>query len=199
METLPKNPDLRQINAFKKKLTWGEIPLVYSLASAAISELDGIVSHGFDSAYRQILDKSTWNLALLDGYQDNEGAIHVKNKPRIQLKHVYTNQCYELHCFPMLGHEAIHQNLNGHPGCPFNIWAPESLQMLFRVNHLISFITYSFKKGDEADMALVRFAHLKITELIDHLAESFEIVDVIGYNIAEFCRELKERGSLPFV
>lgn len=193
-----ENPDLRQINAYKKKLTWGEVPLVYSLASGAVSELDGLISHGFDSAYRQILDKSTWNLSLLKGHQDNNGEIHVLLKPRIQLKHVYTNQCYELHCFPMIDDEPVHQNLSNHPGCPFKIWAPESLQMLFRVNHLISFITYSFQKGDEADMALIRFSHLTIIKLIDHLAESFEIVDVIGYNIAEFCKEIKERGNPPF-
>lgn len=193
MNQLSELADLKEISALKKKLNWGEVPAVFQMAYSAISELDGILSHGFDSAFKDMFNKTTWNLELLGGYQDEEGNLQVKNKPQITLKHVYSDESYELHCFPVINGENIHQNLHKHPKCPFVQWAPETMQMLFRVKNLVNFIVYTFQSGDEADMALLKFAHLKIMELLTILSESFEIVDVIGYNVAEFCQELRQR------
>ena len=55
---------------------------------------------------------------------------------------------------------------------------------------MISFIVYTFKSGDQADLALIKFSHKRVQELIGELSNSFEIVDITGYTIAEFCKEL---------
>lgn len=199
MAKLSEKPDLKEINALKKKFTWGDVPAIYQLAASSVSELDGILTHGFDSAYRQMFNKSHWNLELLESYHDDNGDLQVKHKPQITLKHVYTEQSYELHCFPVINGENIHQNLAKHPLCPFENWTPELMQLLFRVNSIVSFIIYSFKGGDEADMALIRFAHLKVQELIEKLMESFEVKNIIGYNIAEFCHEIQQRSHMTDV
>ena len=75
-----QNPSLKEINALKKKLNWGDVPAIYRMATTAIGDLDGILSHGFDSAYKNILDRTTWNLDLLQGYKDAEGNLQVKIK-----------------------------------------------------------------------------------------------------------------------
>ena len=48
--------------------------------------------------------------------------------------------------------------------CPFNHWVPEKTQMLFRLNSLVAFAIYCFQSGDEADKALLKYAHYKVKE-----------------------------------
>ncbi|OKY27105.1 hypothetical protein [Thalassotalea sp. PP2-459] len=196
MNNAPFPFDLKTINAKKKQLAWGDVPPIYQLTSNALSELESILTHGFESAYRQILDRNSWNLSLLKASQNEKGDIVVKHKPKIALQHVYTKHDYELHCFPVMNGEKLAVSLHKHPRCPFIHWVPETMQMLFRINAIVSFIIFSYKKGDEADLALIRFAHNKTMELIDILTESFEVVDVIGYNIAQFCQEIGHRSQV---
>jgi hypothetical protein len=83
MNSLAKTPNLKEINALKKKLNWGDVPAIYHLVTSSLSELDGILSHGFDSAYKTILDRNTWNLPALNGHRDLDGNIEVKIKPKL--------------------------------------------------------------------------------------------------------------------
>lgn len=192
MSELPITSNLKEITAYKKKLCWGDVPAIYHMASSAISDMDGILTHGFDSAYKQLFDKNNWNLIALDGYTDANGNIVFTNKPKISLRHCYDEQNYELHCYPIVEGERVILPLSKHPLCPFDHWLPESMQMLFRVSSLISFIVYTFKSGDQADLALIKYSHRRVQELINELSKSFEIVDITGYNIAEFCKELHQ-------
>lgn len=193
MNELPSNPNLKEINAYKNKLTWGEVPAIYHMTSSSLGELEGILTQGFASAYKQIFDKNLWNLPFLSDYQDNQGNLAVKNKPQIALKHHYTEQNYELLCYPIVDGERINRSLSNHPLCPFVNWQVESMRMLFRVKGLVGFITFAFQSGDEGDMALIKYAHLQIEQLITTLNESFELVDIIGYSLAEFCQEISRR------
>ena len=195
MNHLPKNPTLRDINAYKKSLNWGELPPVYRLAANAVSDLDGIVTHGFDNAYKSLSNKKNWNLALLDGYVDDKNEVQVNKKPRIALRHVFSEETYELHCFPVVNNEKVRSTLINHSGCPFVNWTPETMQVIIRLNAFVSFIVFTFRKGDIADMSLIKYAHLRVEELILKLRESFDITDIIGYNIAEFCQEIDRRKS----
>ncbi len=195
MSELSQNPDLKEINAYKKKLNWGDVPAIYHMAATSIGELDGIISHGFDSAYKRILNRNTWNLTLLGGYKDAQGNIEVKTRPQIALRHHYCQANYELHCYPIVDGVELHRNLFDDPNCPFTRWYPDATRMLFRISSLVSFMIYSFQSGDKADMLLIKYAYLRVKKLIDTLNESFDIVSVKGYNIAEFYQELHSRKS----
>jgi len=190
MSELPITSTLKEITAFKKKLNWGDVPSIYHMASSSVGELDGILTHGFDSAYKRILNKDNLNLDLLDGHIDNSGNIVTNIKPKITLRHCYDEQNYELHCYPMVQGERLNVSLSQHPLCPFNRWAPETMRMLFRISSLVSFIVFTFKTGDQADLALIKYSHKRVQELINELSKSFDIVDIIGYSIADFCKEL---------
>jgi len=67
--------------------------------------------------------------------------------------------------------------------------------MLFRLNSLVAFAIYCFQSGDEADKALLKYAHYKVKELITTLSESFQIIVVKGYSIAEFYQEIAKRNG----
>jgi len=195
MNELSNNPDLKEINAFKKKLTWGEVPTIYQMAQSSVGELAGTLTHGFDNSFKNLLNKNLWNLKLLGGYQDKQGDIQVKSKPQISLKHVYDEDHYELHCYPIVEGELLYSSLLKHPLCPFENWMPESMRILLRVNSLVSFILYAFRTGDKADMALIKHAHIQLMNLIDVLHQSFDVVNIVGYNIADFCNEINQRKN----
>jgi hypothetical protein len=197
MKELPITASLKEITAHKKKLNWGDVPAIYHMAASSISDMDGILTHGFDSAYKQLFDKRNWNYAFLEATANNDGTINVTQKPKIALRHCYDEQNYELHCYPIVKGERLYTPLSQSALCPFVQWSPENMQMLFRISSLISFIVFTFKSGDPADLALIKYSHKRVQELIAQLSQSFEIVDVVGYSIADFCKELY-RGKPNF-
>jgi hypothetical protein len=195
MSELSDNPNLKEINTYKKKINWGDIPNIYHLAATAISDIDGILTHGFDSAYKELLDQRNWNRDMADDKNDILGTAPTNQKPKISLCHIMNEQHYELHCYPMINNERVLEAQYNNPLCPFKKWTPETMQILFRLNSLIPFIVYTFQKGDKADYALVRYAHQRVEELIAFLNESFDITDIKGYSIAEFCKEIYRKKS----
>lgn len=195
MSSLSPNATLKEINAYKKKINWGETSTIYHLFSSSLGNLDGILTHGFDSAYKQILNRNSWNLSLLGTIKDADGSIHVTKKPQISLRHEFNEMGYELHCFPVINGKDVSVSMIKQGNCPFNHWLPEEMQMLFRINNLIAFAIHCFQHGDEADIALLKFAHYKVEQLITTLNESFQIMTVKGYNIAEFYQEIAKRNG----
>ncbi|MEW6992027.1 hypothetical protein AADZ91_15265 [Colwelliaceae bacterium 6441] len=193
MNELPDKPTVKDINAYKKKLNWGEVPSIYHMTSSSVSEVEGILTHGFDSAYKRLLDPSCWNLTYLGGSKDECGNIEVKQKATIELRHVYCHNNYELHCYPVVKGERVLIQLKDNPHCPFINWQPETMQMLFRLNHIVPMIVYTFENGDKADMQLIKYAHYKVEELIERLNQSFNVTHIQGYSIAKFCKELYKR------
>lgn len=195
MSSLAKTPNLKEINALKKKLNWGDVPAIFHLVSSSLGDLDGILTHGFDSSYKTILDRNTWNLQALNGYRDSDGNIHVKIKPKLILHHNYSDMGYELLCYPVVDGERINHPLIREHTSPFQTWLPESMRMLFRINSLVAFSIFTYQSGDEADLALVKYAYYRVEKLIKILSESFELVEVEGYNIAKFYQEIDRRNG----
>lgn len=195
MSKLSDNPSLKEIDAYKKKLNWGEIPLLYQQATKAISDIDGLLTDGFNNPFKQLLDQSNWNVKVTDQSQNVIGKIRT-GKPKISLYHNINEQNYELHCYPMVNNEPLKEAQFDNPYCPFIEWTPQTMQILFKLNSLLPFIVYTFKQGDIADYALIRYANQRVDELINVLSQSFEITDIKGYSIAEFCKEIYRKKSL---
>lgn len=193
MDKRPKLTSLKDINAYKKQLCWGDIPTIYQMVTNAISDVDGILTHGFDSAYKKILNKNTWNLPLLGGFIDANNNIQVTHKPKISLRHCFSKSNYELHCYPVVLDEKVNRIILKNAHCPFESWYPEETRMLFRINNLVSFIIYTQRNGDEADKALIKYAFYRVSELIKTLSDAFNIIDINGFTIADFYQEISQR------
>jgi len=195
MNDLTEKLSLKEINILKKKISWGDFSAIYYLFSSSLSELDGILSDGFDSPYKTILDRNTWNLQALKGHRDSDGKIHVGIKPQIVLTHHYNELGYELLCTLIIDGERITHPLIREYSCPFQTWLPDSMSRLFRISNLVAFSIYTYQGGDDADLALVEYAYLLVEKLITILSESFDIVEVEGCNIAEFYQEIERRNG----
>jgi len=195
MNSITPPATLKEINALKKKISWGDVPAIYHLISTSLGNLEGILTNGFDNAYKNLLDQGNWNLSLFAATKDLEGNIVCLEKPPIMLRHHFNEMGYELHCYPIINGEIIRHNVFGNTNSPFIEWIPESMQMLFRINSLVAFSIFCFQRGDEADQALMRHAHYRVEQLVTTLAQHFQITSVKGYNIAEFYQELAKRNG----
>lgn len=195
MSELSDNPSLKEINAYKKKLNWGDVPAIYQLAASSISDVDSILTHGFDSAFKQLLDRNNWNHKILSTQKSITDKLPHTIKPQVSLFHHISEQHYELHCYPIINEERVLETQIKNPASPFIEWVPEAMQMLFRLNSLVPFIVYTFQKGDKADYALVRYANSLVDKLITTLDQAFDITEIKGYSIAEFCKEIYRKHS----
>ncbi len=195
MDTLNEKPTLKEINAFKKKICWGDLPTVFHMAYSSISDIDNILTHGFDSSYKQLFNTRNWNLTLLGSHKDDKGNLVVNKRPQIALQHVFNEQHYELHCYPVINGEKTNLLMLKNPQSPFINWFPESMQILFRLSSFVSFMTYHAQGGDEADIALIKFAHFKVEELIEKLKKTFEVIEVSGPTIEDFYHEIQHRKN----
>lgn len=195
MSSLSANASLKEINALKKSINWGDVEALYHLFSSSLGDLDGILTHGFDSPYRHLLNPNTWNKELLGVTKGADGDLVARDKPKILLRHEFNDMGYELHCYPIVDGEPVLQMMVNNPKCPFESWVPERMQMLFRINSLVAFSINCFQRGDEADIALLRFSHNRVVQLIRHLGESFHIEKVKGYSIVEFYQEINKKNG----
>jgi hypothetical protein len=163
------------------------------MVSTSVGEVDAILTHGFQSAFKDILEPKHWNLSVVDGHVDKAGKIHVNKKPQIVLHHKYTEMGYELHCYPVIRGVQIMTALVNNPRSPFKVWHPEFMQRLFRISNFVNFCVHAYQNGDDADFALIKYAYISVKKHTDTLSESFDVVDVKGYNIAQFYQQITLR------
>ena len=78
---------------------------------------------------------------------------------------------------------------------PFQTWLPEIMRILFRINNLVAFAIFTYQRGDEADLTLLKYAFYRVEKLITILSESFQILEVEGFSIAEFYKEIAQRDG----
>ena len=193
-------PELKEINAYKKKINWGQVSAQYHMVATSAGELNGILSHGFESGFTMLLDQKNWNPKVLNGTKLPNGQYSFADKPQICLHHIYNEMGYELHCFPIIANELINIELINNKFSPFLTWLPEVQRRLFRVNHLANFIIETVDKGDEADKELIRHINIRVNELISMLQQQLNVKEIKGYSIAEFIQEVKKKkGTDPFL
>lgn len=186
---------LKEINAYKKKLNWGDVSAIYHMVSTSLGDLESILTSGFDSAFKRVLNKDSWNLALLGRFEDENGNVQAKTKPQLVLNHVYGEMGYELHCYPAANNQRLPATLYKDFNCPFILWNPETDRMLFRINSFVSFAIFTYQSGDDADLLLIKHSFYRVTKLIEILKESFDVIEVKGFNIAEFYQEIDRHNG----
>ncbi len=190
---LPPNPSLKDINWYKKQINWGELPPFYHMVSQSLGESEGMLTHGFDTAVKKIIDKRNWNLQLLGGCIDDNNEIHCDNKPRIALYQVFSERGFELHAIPYAKDQEIDQYVKGNRLMEFNLWDPISMRLLLRVNQLHKFIGYYFEHGDDADFALILHAHKTVHKVIQFMQQHLNVQKVEGITIKAFFEAQEKR------
>ena len=189
---LPDNPTIKDINAFKKKINWGEIPSFFHLISNAVAETEGFITYGFDNAYKRITNRKNWNYELLgvDPSIDLKKVDHIEQltplrKPRICLYHVFNSNGYELLALPFIKDTVIDEYRKYDPNMEFQCWDPSEMKTLVRISQLHKFIAFNIKSGDEADMALIIHAHHVVNKVITMLEQEVDVCRTKGMTIKD--------------
>ena len=189
---LPDNPTIKDINAFKKKINWGEIPSFFHLISNAVAETEGFITYGFDNAYKRITNRKNWNYELLgvDTSIDLKKVDHIEQltplrKPRICLYHVFNSNGYELLALPFIKDTVIDEYRKYDPNMEFQCWDPSEMKTLVRISQLHKFIAFNIKSGDEADMALIIHAHHVVNKVITMLEQEVDVCRTKGMTIKD--------------
>jgi hypothetical protein len=191
---LPSNPTLKEINWYKKQINWGELPPFYHLVASSVSETEGTLDHGFDTAVKKLIDKRNWNLDLLGGHIDNLGEIHCSNKPRVALHQVFTDRGFEVWAQPYAKDVLVDQYIKDNRFLGFNEWDPLTMKNLIRINQLHKFIEFYFERGDKADKAVILHSHKVVFKIINFLKQELNVVKQTGVTIKEFY-QLNEKSS----
>ena len=189
---LPDDPSIKDINAFKKKINWGEIPAFFHLIANSVAEAEGFITYGFDNAYKRIVNRRNWNYDNLgiDPTIDINKVDHIEliqplKKPRICLYHVFNAQGYELIALPYIKDILIDEYRNGDPNMEFDVWDPSQMKVLVRIPQLHKFIAFNNKNGDSADMALIVHAYNVVCKIISMLEQEVNVYAVKGMTIKE--------------
>lgn len=183
---LPPNPTLKHINLFKKTLNWGELPPFYHMVAQSLGESEGLLTHGFDTALKKIVDKRNWNIELLGGYIDKDGTIHCEGKPRIAIYQIFCDRGFELHAFPLAKSKEIDQYVRDNRLMEFRVWDPHDMKVILRINQLHKFIDFYFQRGDDADKALIIHAFKSVNQVINFLKRELDVVKVDGVSIRKY-------------
>lgn len=192
---LPANPTLKDINWYKKQINWGELPPFYHMVASSLGESEGILTHGFDTAVKRLLDKRNWNLPLLGGFEDRSGQIFCDTPPRIVLYQVFTERGFELQAFPLAKDKEIDQYVKGNKLMEFVVWDPHHMKLILRINQLHKFIEYYFQRGDDADKALIIHAHKVVTKVVEFLKKQLNVVKIDGVSIRQMY-DLREKHAI---
>tara|TARA_Y100001963_G_scaffold157618_1_gene254322 strand:- start:1229 stop:1888 length:660 start_codon:yes stop_codon:yes gene_type:complete len=177
---LPENPNLKDINKYKRELNWNEYPPFYHMVSSAIANVGGLLQYGFDNPVSRIVNKQNWNLDKLGGYTDENGKIVCETAPRLLLRTAFNDRGFELYAFPYSGSRPTDEYINDNPSMEFSTWDPGYMRLLIRIPEFEKFIHLSALRGDDADRALIEHAHVLIVDVIRFLNKHMRVVEISG-------------------
>lgn len=201
---LPDDATCKEVNAFKKRINWGEIPAFFQVVSSSIAEAEGFIYHGFDNAYKRIVDHRNWNYDTLGvpAEVDLKKVDHIEyiepaRKPKICLYHVFSQTGYELLAFPYVNDNIVDMYRCDDPKLDFKVWDPSQMKVLVRIPQFHKFIAFTLKSGDDADTALVIHAHHVVNKIIAMLQQQVDVNEVKGMTIQQAFKLQNANPDLP--
>lgn len=181
---LPDNPNLKDINRYKRELNWNEYPPFYHMVSSAVANVGGLLQYGFDNAVSRMVNKRNWNIKKLGGYEDENGKIVCETAPRIALRTIFNERGFELYAFPYAGDNPVDQYISDDPELEFSTWDPGYMRLVLRIPEFEKFIHFSTFRGDDADRALIEHAHVLVVDVIKYLHKKMRVIQISGPTIS---------------
>ena len=117
----------------------------------------------------------------------------MQGKPAIALKKNCHQYAFNLHCFPVINQvpQALIKPFDA--DSPFKEFNPSSLGPLLVIHKLRDFIAMTIHYGDEADMELLKYAHILLEQPTDLLTTSLHVVENSGQSIQQIFLSVKQQ------
>ncbi|WP_339725127.1 hypothetical protein [uncultured Paraglaciecola sp.] len=174
--------NVKAILQLKKSLNLGEIPDHFQIVANKLLELEGTFTDGFDNNIKYLLNKKNWNLTNCK-----------QGKPPIVLKTHCNQYAFDLHCFPVVNDEPQAMIKPFDCNSPFKEFNPSSLGPLLSIPKLSDFMSVTIRCGDEADMELLKYAHMLLEQLLELLSTSLQVVENSGQSIQEVFLSIEQQ------
>jgi hypothetical protein len=174
--------NVKAILQLKKSINLGEIPNHFQIVANKLKELEGTFTDGFDNNIKYLLNKKNWHL-------DN----CISGKPPIVLKKHCNHYAFDLHCFPVVNDEPQAMIKPFDNNSPFKEFNPVTLGPLVSIPQLSDFISVTIRCGDDADMELLKYAHMLLEQLIDLLTQSLHVIENSGQSIQEVFMSIEQQ------
>ncbi|XOV78214.1 MAG: hypothetical protein ACFHVJ_14870 [Aestuariibacter sp.] len=187
---------LKEINTYKRRLNWGEIPPFFHMVSTSLSDIQGFNVHGFDNSFKRLTDRSNWNLRRLNGRVTMSGEIYVERQPEVAVQRRFVGKNYELHCYPLIHDEPLLLFKKNSAEIDFKVWDPSTMQCLLKLPDFTEFMQYAYTRGDEADKLLVEFASELLDNTLRDLNEEVKIISLKGSSIKSIIKRIQEEGFI---
>lgn len=174
--------NVKAILQLKKSLNLGDVTEHFKIVASKLLELEGTFTDGFDSNIKYLLNKKNWHLAN-----------SIQGKPPIALKKNCHQYAFDLHCFPVINQvpQALIKPFDA--DSPFKEFNPSSLGPLLSIPQLRDFIAMTIHVGDEADMELLKYAHILVEQTIDLLTTSLHVVENSGQSIQQIFLSVEQQ------
>jgi hypothetical protein len=166
--------NVKAILQLKKSLNLGEVPDSFQIIASKLLALEGTFTDGFDNNIKYLLNKKNWNSANCK-----------QGKPSIVLKNHCNHYAFDLHCFPVINNQPQALIKPFDVDSPFKEFNPSIIGPLISIPKLSDFIALTIRYGDEADMELLKYAHILVIQLIDLLSTSLHVVEISGQSMQE--------------
>ena len=117
----------------------------------------------------------------------------MQGKPAIALKKNCHKYAFNLHCFPIVNQlpQALIKPFDA--DSLFKEFNPSSLGPLLVIHKLRDFIAMTIHYGDEADMELLKYAHILLEQPTDLLTTSLHVVENSGQSIQQIFLSVKQQ------
>jgi hypothetical protein len=174
--------NVKAILQLKKSLNLGEVSNHFQIVANKILELEGTFTDGFDNNIQYLLNKKNWHLANCK-----------QGKPSIALKTHCNHYAFDLYCFPIVNNKPQALIKPFDADSPFKEFNPCILGPLLRIPKLSDFIDITIRCGDEADIELLKYAHILVEQLINLLITSLYVVENSGQSIQEIFLSVEQQ------
>lgn len=164
--------NVKAILQLKKSLNLGEVPDQFQIIVNKIFELEGTFTDGFENNIKYLLNNDNWHLANCK-----------QGKPTVALKKHCNQYSFDLFCFPIINNEPQVQIKPYDDNSPFKEFNPSVLGPLLSIPMLSNFISVTIRCSDEADIELLKYAHILVEQLVDVLSKTLNVVENSGQSI----------------
>jgi hypothetical protein len=166
--------EVKGIIQLKKTITLGVLPNTFNIVANKLQELEGTFTDGFSNNITHLLDQQNWQKKNC-----------IQGKPQVALVRHITQYAYDLHCFPIIAGEPQAMVEAFHPRSGFKQFNPAITGPLIRIPQLESLIETYLKCGDEADLELIKYAHILVEQLGEYLQQKMLVTQNSGQSVQE--------------
>lgn len=176
--------NVKAIIQLKKSINFGDVSLNFETVAAKLKELEGTFTDGFENNIKYLLNSKNWN-------PDNL----VQGKPKISLRARMDEYAFELHCFPIIKGEAQAVVVINDPNSPFKEYNPANFGPLLKITGLDNLIAMTLRKGDEADIELIKYAHMMTEQLVALFFKKLHVEEKTGNSVKEFFLTMEQEEN----